>query len=79
MRWGLTNSLPYRVWNGIFAAGDRRLKKGPEVDVSAQRPEIGDHHAREIAAKTAFLVASCQLRVSEDWVVGEPGLEPGTH
>ena len=43
---------PLRVfWNGIFAAGDWRAKKGPEVDVSAQRPEIGDHHAREIAAK----------------------------
>jgi hypothetical protein len=29
-----------------------------------------------MAAKTAFLLASCQLRVSEDWVVGKPGLEP---
>jgi len=57
----------------------RRLarQKGPEGDVSAQRPEIGDHHTREMAAKTAFLLASYQLRVSEDWVV-VPGLEPGT-
>ena len=49
----------------------RRLarQKGPEGDVSAQRPEIGDHHTREMAAKTAFLLASYQLRVSEDWVV----------
>jgi len=31
-----------------------------------------------MAAKTAFLLASYQLRVSEDWVVGAPGLEPGT-
>src|SRR6516164_2861540 len=47
----------------------RRLarQKGPEDDVSAQRPEIGDHHAQEMAAKTAFLLASYQLRVSEDW------------
>jgi len=53
----------------------RRLarQKGPEGDVSAQRPEIGDHHTREMAAKTAFLLASYQLRVSEDWVVGVPG------
>jgi hypothetical protein len=50
----LATSLPYRVWNGIFAAGDRHLKKGPEVDVSAQRPEIGDHHAREMATKRPF-------------------------
>src|SRR6516164_2945850 len=36
----------------------RRLarQKGPEDDVSAQRPEIGDHHAPEMAAKTAFLL-----------------------
>ena len=44
-------------------------QKGPNDGVSAQRPEIGDHHVREIAAKTAFLLTSCQLRVSEDWVV----------
>ena len=50
----------------------RRLarQKGREDDVSAQRPEIGDQRAREMAAKTAFLLASYQLRVSEDWVVG---------
>ena len=58
----------------------RRLarQKGPEDDVSAQRPEIGDHHSQEMAAEMAFLLASYQLRVSEDWVVGAPGLEPGT-
>src|SRR6516225_678592 len=51
----------------------RRLarEKGPEDDVSAQRPEIGDHHTREMAAKTAFLLASYQLRVSGDWVVAD--------
>ena len=70
-------SLPFRVRNGIFAAGDWRAKRGPEDDVSAQRPEIGDHHSREMAAEMAFLLASYQLRVSEDWVVVAPGLEPG--
>src|SRR6516225_7033072 len=51
----------------------RRLarQKGPEDDVSAERPEIGDHHTREMAAKTAFLLAVNLLRVS--------GIEPGTH
>ena len=54
----------------------RRLarRKGPEDDVSAQRPEIGDNHTREMAAKTAFLLASYQLRVSECTT----GIEPVT-
>ena len=58
----------------------RRLarQKGPEDDVSAQRPEIGDHRKREMPAKGAFLLASYQLRVSEDWVVGTAGIEPVT-
>jgi hypothetical protein len=34
---------------------------------------------REMAAKTVFLLASYLPRVSEDWVVGESGLEPRTH
>jgi hypothetical protein len=42
----------------------RTRQKGPEDDISAQRPEIGDHYVREMAAKTAFLLASGQLRVS---------------
>jgi len=45
-------------------------KKTPEDDISAQRPEIGDHHAREMAAKAAFLLACVNIRVSEDCVVG---------
>jgi len=59
----------------------RRLarQKGPEVVVSAQRPEIGDHHAPEMAAKTAFLLASYQLRVSEDWVVETVDIELAAH
>jgi hypothetical protein len=32
-----------------------------------------------MAAKTAFLLASRQLQVSEDWVVGLTGIEPVTH
>jgi len=58
----------------------RRLarRKRLKDDISAQRPEIRDHHTREMAAKTTFLLVSYQLRVSEDWVVGAPGLEPGT-
>jgi hypothetical protein len=44
--------------------------KRDRKSMSPRRAEIGDHHARELAAKPAFLVASYQLRVSEDWVVG---------
>ena len=57
----------------------RRLarQKGPEGDVSAQRPEIADYLAREMAAKATVLLASCQSRVSEDWVVvGAVSCEP---
>src|SRR6516162_6427606 len=61
-----------------FCRRRRPRQKGPEDPISAQRPEIGDHHTREMAVKTAFLLASYQLRVSGDWVVGPPGLEPGT-
>jgi hypothetical protein len=31
-----------------------------------------------MAAKAGFLLARCQLRVSEDWVVGTTGIEPVT-
>jgi hypothetical protein len=55
-----------------FCRRRQTRQKGPEHDISAQRPEIGDYHVREMAAKTAFLLTNCQLRVSEDWVVGEP-------
>jgi hypothetical protein len=47
----------------------RRLahQNGPEDDVSAQRPAIGDH--QKWPQKAALLLASYQLRVSGDWVV----------
>ena len=56
-------------------------KKGARGDVSKQRPEIGDHDAREMAAKTAFVLSGLNIQVSEDWVVadavrGEPVSEP---
>ena len=45
----------------------RRLarQKGPEDDVSAQRPEIRDHHTRKMAAKAAFLLAGCFGRLGD--------------
>ena len=71
-------SLTYSSLERDFYRRRQTRKKGARGDVSKQRPEIGDHDAREMAAKTAFLLASYQLQVSEDWVVGAPGLEPGT-
>jgi hypothetical protein len=74
----LAISLPSSSLERDFCRRRRTRQKGPEDDISGQRPEIGDHRAREMAAKMAFLLASYLLRVSEDWVVGAPGLEPGT-
>ena len=54
----LQSTCPTRVWNGIFAAGDRRPEKRPEDDISEQRPEFGDYRARKTAAKAAFLPLS---------------------
>jgi hypothetical protein len=48
----------------------RRLARRKRLrdDISAQRPEIGDHRAREMAAKAAFSLADLDAWVS-DWVV----------
>jgi len=37
-----------------FCRQRRTRQKGPEDDVFAQRPEIGDNHTREMATKRAF-------------------------
>jgi hypothetical protein len=63
--------LPYSSLERDFRRRRQAPRKRPEDDISEQRPEIGDHHAREMAAKKAFLFASYQLRVSEDWVVAD--------
>jgi hypothetical protein len=75
---GLAISLTYPSLERDFYRRRQTRKKGTRGDVSKQRPEIGDHDAREMAAKKAFLLAGYQSHVSEDWVVGAPGLEPGT-
>jgi len=67
----LAISLPYSSLERDFCRRRLARQKGPEGDVFAQRPEIRDHYTRELAAKTVFLLASCQLRVSEDWVVAD--------
>src|SRR6516225_9740965 len=69
---------PNRVWNGIFAAGDWPAKRGPKTTSPRGDRKSETTTRREMAAKTAFLLANYQSRVSEDWVVGAPGLEPGT-
>ena len=61
----LRSALRYSSLERDFCRRRQAPQKGPEVDVSAQRPEIGDYHAREMAAKAAFLAASYQLRVLE--------------
>src|SRR5262249_26020354 len=41
-----------------FCRRRQTRQKGPDDDVSVQRPEIGDHDAREMAAKMGFLLPS---------------------
>jgi hypothetical protein len=67
----LAINLPCSSLERDFCRQRLAHQNGPEDDVSAQRPAIGDHHAREMAAKAAFLLASYQLRVSGDWVVAD--------
>ena len=67
----LAISLPYSSLERDFCRRRLARQKGPEDDVSAQRPEMETTTVREMAAKTAFLLTSCQLRVSEDWVVAD--------
>ena len=59
----------------------RRLARRKRLrdDISAQRPEIGDHHAREMAAKAPFVLAGLNIRVSEDWVVETVDIELAAH
>ena len=73
-RYPIVKSLPREIVQDFTSGGPRMIvgicfqklarQKVPEDDFSAQRPEIGDNHAREMAAKMAFLLASYQLRVS---------------
>jgi hypothetical protein len=67
----LAINLPCSSLERDFCRQRLARQKGPEGNVSAQRPEIGDHHTREMAAKTAFSLANYQLRVSEDRVVAD--------
>ena len=62
-------SLPYSSLERDFCRRRQTRKKGAGDDISKRRPEIGDHDAREMAAKAPFLLASHQSRVSGDWVV----------
>ena len=67
----------FEFGTGFLPPETGALKRGPEVDVSAQRPEIGDHHTREFAAKPAFLLASYQLRVGTRARTWDPLMNQG--
>src|SRR5262252_4597116 len=68
---------PYSSLERYFCRRRLARQKGPEGDVSAQRPEIGDHHTREMAAKTAFLLASYQLRLGTRARTWDPLMNQG--
>jgi hypothetical protein len=61
----------------IFAAGDKRAKRRPREKIRAQRPRTAIRQTQEMAEKSAFRRTGFQQLVSEYWVVGAPGLEPG--
>jgi hypothetical protein len=48
-------------------------------DTLAQRHKSRRHRSRKTGRKWAFPQAGPPRRVSVDWMVGESGLEPGTH
>jgi hypothetical protein len=54
-------SLPYLSLERDFCRRRQTRQKRLEDDVSAQRPEIGDHHAREMAAKAPFVLAGLNI------------------
>jgi hypothetical protein len=54
-------SLPFSSLERDFCCRRQAPRKRPEDDISAQRPEVGDHYAREIAAKTAFVLAGLNI------------------
>ena len=74
----LAISLPISSLERDFCRRRQAPQKRPRDDISARRLEIGDHRAREMAAKAAFSLADLFAWVSGDCVVGAPGLEPGT-
>ena len=49
------------TWERDFARRRLTRQKEPEDDIAAQRPEIGDRHAREMAAKAAFVLAGLNI------------------
>jgi hypothetical protein len=80
-RIGLTIGMPYSSLDRHFRRRResdlkslerdfcrRRLARRKRLrdDISAPRPEIGDHHAREMAAKTAFSPTDLDAWVSVD-------------
>jgi hypothetical protein len=63
----LAINLPYSSLERDFCRRRLARRKRPEDDISEQRPKFGDYRAREMAAKTAFVLAGFNIRVSEDW------------
>ena len=65
----LAISLPYSSLERDFCRRRLARQKGSEDDVSAQRPEIGDHRTREMAAKRLFCqrAISCGFRKTGWW------------
>ena len=58
--WQRQENLPCRQERD-FCRWRLARRKRLRDDISAQRPEIGDHHAREMAAKARFVLAGLNI------------------
>jgi hypothetical protein len=79
-----TSSSPCRRLRGCRRerdfCGQRQAPQTCLRDVTyAQRYKSRPHRSRKTGRKWAFPRAGLPRRVSVDWMVDEPGLEPATH
>src|ERR1700704_5603040 len=65
------------VGNGIFGCRDRAPKIITKKGERLQRPKSGKRWP-EIPAEAPYLGSTGERVVCGDWMVGAPGLEPGT-
>ena len=75
----LAVSLPYSSLERDFCRRRQTPRKRREDNISAQRPEIGDHHAREMAVGAQFGRVQASAKVSArarslliSYAAGEP-------
>jgi hypothetical protein len=61
-----------------FLLPETSAQKAPQREDPRAETKNRDRQTQEMAEKSAFRRTGFQQLVSEDWLVGAPGLEPGT-